>query len=71
MNTDYNFGKVLKALRTEQNISQQKLAKRLNVSQDTVSLWELNKSLPDFMSIRELAKIFDVSADFLLGLSAF
>ena len=68
MEKRFEFGKILKELRDEKDISQSTLASMLFVSQDTVSLWERNKSLPDFNSVKKLAVIFDVSADILLGL---
>ena len=67
-NIIYNFGELLRDLRREFNISQNALALKLSVSQDTISLWECGKSLPDFLSIKKLAEIFNVSADYLLGL---
>ena len=63
-----NIGKVIKELRKERNISQTELAGMLNLSQDTISLWELGKSYPDIISLIELSKIFKVTTDFLLGL---
>lgn len=49
-------------------MSQSELATKLYLSQDTISLWELNKSLPDIPSLVKLSKIFKVSTDYLLGL---
>ena len=65
----FSFGKLLRDLRKEINLNQSKLAEKLSVSQDTISLWERDKSLPDFDSIKKLAGIFNVSADFLLGIN--
>jgi transcriptional regulator with XRE-family HTH domain len=65
---DFSFGSLLKQLRAENGLSQTALAEKLFISQDTVSLWECDKSLPDFNSIKKLAEIFEVSADYLLGL---
>jgi len=62
------FGNILRELRAEKNLSQSFLAEKLSTSQDTISLWERNKSFPDFLSIKKLAEIFDVSADYLLGI---
>ncbi len=62
------IGNVIKNLRKERKLTQMQLATLLCTSQDTISLWELNKSLPDIESLVKLAKIFDVSTDFLLGL---
>ena len=40
----------------------------LSVSQDTVSLWERNKSLPDLGAVVRICNECGVSADWLLGL---
>ena len=49
-------------------MSQTELAKLLYVSQDTISLWECNKSLPDVLQIIKLTEIFGVSSDYILGI---
>ena len=66
-----DFGARLRQLRIEKGLKQADLASMLSISQDTISLWECSKSLPDFISIQSLASIFDVSADYLLGLKEF
>ena len=63
-----NFSVRFKELRKENNLTQSDLAKQLFVSQDTVSLWELGKSLPDIKLLIKLTEIFKVSSDYLLGL---
>lgn len=63
-----NVGEIIKELRKERNLTQSQLAEMLWTSQDTVSLWERGKSLPDLTMIIKLTKIFNVSADYLLGL---
>ncbi len=71
-NSSYNFymsiGENIRELRKERNLTQEALAKLLFVSQDTISLWELNKSLPDIKSIIKLTQIFGVSSDYILGI---
>ncbi len=62
------MGSIIRELRKENNMSQSQLAEKLYLSQDTISLWELNKSLPDIPSLIKLSKIFNVTTDFLLGL---
>ncbi len=62
------IGRIIRELRKENNMSQSELATKLYLSQDTISLWELNKSLPDIPSLVKLSKIFKVSTDYLLGL---
>ena len=66
---DYKIiGERIKELRLENNFSQGKLGKCLLVSQDTISLWENSKALPSVEYIISMCKIFEVSADYLLGL---
>lgn len=66
MNIEIN--KRLRELRKLNNLTQTQLAEKLQTTQDTISLWELGKSYPDVESIVALCKLFDVSADYLLGL---
>ena len=47
-------------------MTQEQLAQKIGTTQDTISLWELGKSKPDFDSIRQLCIIFGISADELL-----
>ena len=58
-------------MRKEAKFTQTQLANMLSTSQDTISIWELDKALPDVESVIKLCKIFDVSADFLLGLTEY
>ena len=58
----------LRELRKLNNLTQTQLAEKLKTTQDTISLWELGKSYPDIEYIVLLCQIFNVSADYLLGL---
>ena len=49
-------------------MTQSELASLLFTSQDTISLWERNKSLPDVKSVIKMTSIFGVSADYILGI---
>jgi transcriptional regulator with XRE-family HTH domain len=62
-----NIGEIIKSLRVENNMTQTQLASLLFTSQDTISLWERNKSLPDVKSVIKMASIFEVSTDYILG----
>lgn len=64
-----SIGKTIRQLRKDAKYTQTQLAQMLSTSQDTVSIWELDKALPDVESLIKLCKIFDVSADYILGLS--
>jgi len=62
------IGKRIKDLRKELRLSQSEFAEKLLTTQDTVSLWELDKSIPTTEFIINICKTFSVSADYLLGL---
>lgn len=48
-----------------EKITQEELAKKLNVSQATISRWISGKTKPTFENIIELRKIFDLSYDLI------
>lgn len=62
MNTQ-TIGKNIRRLRTEQNITQNQLARALGVAFQTVSKWETEATLPDTMLLPEIAAFFGVSID--------
>lgn len=62
------FQERLKELRNEKELSQQELAKELKVSQRSISSWETGFRQPDFETLSLIAKYFDVTTDYLLGL---
>ena len=64
-----NIGKRIRELRKEMDCTQSKLADVLGVTQDSISLWENGKRIPDTQYIITLAKFFNVTSDYLLGLS--
>ena len=64
-----DFNTRLENLLEEKNLTQKELAKELNVSKSTISGYITNYRKPDFYMIINLAKYFDVSTDYLLGLS--
>ena len=57
----------LKDLRLENNLSQQKLAKLIGVTQKAIDFWEKGINEPKASYIIKLAKYFQVSTDYLLG----
>lgn len=62
------FGKRLRELRIEKGLTQEALAKEMNVSFNTVSDWENGKHEPDFTMLAKLAVFFEVTTDYILGL---
>ena len=57
----------IKALREENNMTQAELARRLGITRSSVNAWELGTSVPSTQYVVELAGIFRVSTDYLLG----
>ena len=53
-------------LRKRAGITQEELAKKLNVSNQAVSKWEAGKCCPDIELLPELASFFEISIDELL-----
>ena len=62
-----SFGERLKQLMEDQSISQRDLAAALNISKSTVSGYVNSYREPDFKSLLEIASIFHVTTDYLLG----
>lgn len=62
-----NVGRRISELRKEHNMTQMELADKLGISFQAVSNWERGNSMPDISKLPELAELFDVSIDELLG----
>ena len=65
------FGERLKQLRAEKNIGQNQLAKKLEISNASISYWETGKQAPSIEALYKIAVDFQVSADYLLGLKEY
>ena len=63
------FKERLKELRIEKGLTQTQLAKELRVNQRTISNWEVGERQPDLDPLEVIAKYFNVSYDYLLGLT--
>ena len=59
----------IRFLRIEKNIGQNELAKRLEISNASISYWENAKQEPSASALYKLANYFEVSADYLLGIT--
>ena len=69
MQENFTFGETLKELRAERKVNQVDLAKAIGVSKGIISLWENGLREPTLTNLVALAKYFDVSIDYLAGLS--
>lgn len=64
-----HIGKKIKELRVEIKITQKELAKLVGKSPTAVASWEQGLSEPCVNDLRALCSIFEVSADYLLGIN--
>ena len=60
------LGNKILTFRKKENITQEELAEKLNVTRQTISKWELEETSPDIKQAKELAQIFKVSLDELV-----
>lgn len=58
----------IKTLRISNNLTQNDVAKKLGITRSSVNAWEMGISVPSTMYVVELAQLFAVSADYILGL---
>lgn len=65
-----HVGRTISQLRKQKDMTQMELAERLNISYQAVSNWERGASMPDISKLPELAQLFGVSIDDLLGESS-
>lgn len=61
------FKDKLKEKRIAKQLTQEELAKLLNVTRQAVSKWEQGRGIPDVTSLKKLAEILDISIDDLLS----
>ena len=64
------IGDRIRALREKTGYSQAELARKLSVTRSSVNAWESGVSAPTAIYIIEMAKLFRVSTDYILGLDS-
>ncbi len=65
------YGIRIRELRLEHKLTQKELGKLLGVDFRTVSFWETERYEPSLKQLETICKIFEVSADFIIGLKDF
>ena len=60
-------GQRIRKQRNELGLSQSQLAYELSVTQASISCWEADKVLPSTFLLNDLAELFNISVDELLG----
>jgi CheY-like chemotaxis protein len=64
---DINFAENLKKVRKEKKLSQYELARKMDIAQSTVGMWETRKRTPKLDEIAKLAGVLDITIDLLIG----
>ena len=65
------FNEILKNLREDRGYTQRELAKVLNVTKSSICHYEQEISMPSIDVLIGMAKVFDVTLDYLLGRTEF
>ena len=60
-------GRLIRTMRTKLGLTQLALAEQLGVSDKAVSKWERGESIPDVLTLMQIAQLFQVRVDALLG----
>lgn len=53
--------------RTQHNLTQQQLADKLSLSRSVIGKWEKGLAVPDAAALLKMSKLFNITADHLLG----
>ena len=63
-----DFGNELKTLRLREDMTQAQLAQKLSLTKSVISAYETGLRLLSYDVLIQIAKIFNVTTDYLLGL---
>ena len=61
----------LRKLRTEMGLTQHDVALKVNATEKSYRSWESGKTCPDTFHLKNLAQLFGVSTDYILGLTEY
>lgn len=64
-----SFGKNLKKIRQEHDLTQEELAKKINTSRSNIANYENDKNMPSIEGLNKISEILNCSTDYLLGKS--
>jgi transcriptional regulator with XRE-family HTH domain len=63
----YGLNDRIRELRVQKNLTQAQIAERLGITKNAVNSWEKLGSSPSLKHVAQLAGVFGVSTDYLLG----
>ena len=61
-----SVGTKIRRLRLQNKWSQEELAHKLNVAQTSVSNFESNKTIPDFLVMQKVCEVFEVGFEYFI-----
>lgn len=61
------FSEVLKELRKKEDLTQEELAKKIDISKSAISMYENGNRTPDFETLEVFADFFNVNLSYLIG----
>lgn len=64
-----SIGEILSELREDNGLTQLDLAKQLHISNSSISAYETGTRTPNLETLRDFAVFYDITADYLLGLT--
>lgn len=60
------FNEKLKMLRKENNLTQEELAEKINVSRQAITKWESGEGIPDIENLKQISIVFNTTIDELI-----
>ncbi len=63
------IGSRLSICRQNKNMTQEELANKLGITPQALSKWERGTSLPDTAMLPDIARMLEISTDYLLGIN--
>ena len=64
-----SFSEVLREFLRDNHMTQIAFARAIGADKDQVSRWLKGQSVPNYWEIQKMSSVFDISADYFLGLS--
>ena len=61
-----SIGTKIRTLRLQHKMSQEELVHQLNVAQTSVSNFESNKTIPDFLVMQKMCEVFEVGFEYFV-----
>jgi transcriptional regulator with XRE-family HTH domain len=61
-----SIGTKIRRLRVRNKMSQEELAFKLNVAQTSISNFEADKTVPDFVIMQQIGEVFEVGLEYFI-----